>query len=97
MLVPEGVPDGSVGSQNSAKDSGTGDSMPSDAYQTATQRQMYLNHQYPSHIPGYTVPLQQPPAVYLPSQDDLPSKLFILLNRNSINIDKNVGLECKAS
>ena len=62
----------SVTSHNSGKDSGTGDSMPSDAYHITAAggvyRAQYPNQPYRQMYPG------QPSHVYLPPQDEVASK-----------------------
>ena len=63
--------EGSVKSHNSGKDSGTGDSMPSDAYHT-TNGPMYRHPQYMQS--GYGYQYHQPSQVNLPPQDDIISK-----------------------
>lgn len=63
--------EGSIRSRNSTKDSGTGDSMPSDAYHltgVALQRPHILNPTY-QRI--------QPSHVNIPPQDDIMSKQFL--------------------
>ncbi|XP_076808174.1 protocadherin-11 X-linked-like [Clavelina lepadiformis] len=59
----------SLGSRTSARDSGTGDSMPSDAYHsTQAYKQQFANQPYQRQ--SYNQPHMQPSHVYLPPQDE---------------------------
>ena len=85
MMLHDAVPsEGSiVGSQNSGRDSGTGDSMPSDAFHNTAAGMMMYRGQYPNYLYQRQLYVQQhlqPSHVNLPPQDDLLSKHVIAYN-----------------